>query len=368
MLPSHELDSRIPNCPKILAITQEKERRALYYDSSKDLPGGKAIPDNTRLVANDTHSNKAAAQMIADYIRLQIRRMHRMVVEMGLHPILNYTIIVCMFLLLSITPFMHHPKYMIYYVVVALFAVSTWSNPEREDFLKTTFSRRDYYKVRLLENIITVLPFAVVLSISANYLPALGIFLIAVMMALLSFKVKWQIVIPTPFSRHAFEFVVGFRLSVLLFLGAYFLTYISILYANIGIGIFVIITTSVLCALFHSYMEDVYYVWIFATTAAKFLRYKILTAITFTMLLCLPALVALMIANPDKIVTFATIQSVGLVIVCLGVLAKYVAYPREMKLKEGMLLGFSMVIPPLLLFTVPYFYILAHRQLKEILA
>ncbi|PKN79131.1 MAG: hypothetical protein CVU48_06225 [Candidatus Cloacimonetes bacterium HGW-Cloacimonetes-1] len=306
--------------------------------------------------------------MIADYIRLQIRRIHRMVVEMGLHPILNYSIIVLMFLLISVTPFMHQPKTLIYYIVVALFAVSTWSNPEREDFLKTTFSRRDYYKIRLLENTITILPFTVVLGISANYLPALGVFLVAVMMALLSFKVKWQIVIPTPFSRHPFEFVVGFRLSFLLFLGAYFLTYISILYANFGIGIFVIIATSVLCALFHSYMEDVHYVWIFATTARKFMHYKMLTAIAFTLLLSLPALAALMIANPQRVVSLVLVQSVGLVIVCLGVLGKYVAYPREMKLKEAMLMGFSVVIPPLLLFTVPYFYSLAHRQLKEILA
>ena len=184
--------------------------------------------------------------MIEHYIRLQIRRIHRMVITMGLHPVLNYAIIVTLFLLLSFTLFMHNPRALVIYVVTALLAISTWSNPEREDFLKTTFSRRDYYKVRLMENTITALPFVLALWFSAHHLQALGIFLVAVMMALYSFKVKWQIVLPTPFSRHPFEFIIGFRLSFFLFLGAYYLTYISIQYANYGIGVFVIIDIALL--------------------------------------------------------------------------------------------------------------------------
>lgn len=306
--------------------------------------------------------------MIAEYFRLQMRRIHRMVVDMGLHPMLNYSVIAALYLGFSAALFSQNPKALISYTLLAIFVTSIWNDARREDFLKSTFARRDYYLIRCVENLVTVFPFVLALCVSGNYLPAMGVLAMAMMMAISSFKVKWQIVIPTPFYRHPFEFIIGFRWSFVLFGLGYFLTYISIVHQNFGIGVFVIIAFSCLCSLYHSSAEDWQYIWIFAYPAHKFLLYKSLIATAYTLLLCLPVLMALIFAFPERLLSLMAFQALGLLILYLGVASKYTSYPGSMNMKNALLMLFSFIIPPMLLFTVPFFYIQAKQQLKDILS
>ncbi len=306
--------------------------------------------------------------MIAYHFRLQATRIHRMVCSMGLHPLINYFIILALFGGASFSLFSHRTKILVAYVFIALQVLSLQSKPAYHDFLKLNYSRADFLKIRLMENLLAAFPFVVMLLISANYYLALGVFLAAGFMAINTKRLVWQIVLPTPFYRHPFEFTAGFRLSFLLVLGGYYLTYISIRYANFGIGIFVIYALGVLAALYHSYPEDQYYVWIFHRTATSFIFYKLLSAWAYTSLLSLPVGAALVLANPDKLGLILAAWWLGLAVCTVGVLAKYAAFPREISLQEGLPLGFSIMFPPLLLVLIPYFYLSAQRHLKEILA
>lgn len=306
--------------------------------------------------------------MIAYHFRLQATRIHRMVCSMGLHPLINYFIILALFGGASFSLFSHNAKILVAYVFIALQVLSLQSKPAYHDFLKQNYSSSDLSKIRLLENLLIALPFVLMLAISANYYASLGVLLASVIMALNTHRFAWQIVLPTPFYRHPFEFTAGFRLSFFLVIGAYYLAYISIHYANPGIGIFVIYALGVLAALYHSYPEDQYYVWIFHRTATSFIFYKLQTALAYAALLSLPVGAALGLANPDKLGLIVAALGLGLAVCTVGVLAKYAAFPREMSLREGLPLGFSIMFPPLLLVLIPYFYLSAQRRLKEILA
>lgn len=305
--------------------------------------------------------------MILYHFRLHARRLHRMVSAMGPHPLINYFICAALFLGMSFTLFSHSTRIMIAYMFIALQVVSIWSDPAYNDFQKTTYCRSDYYSIRLIENILTSLPFALFLCFSAYYYSAIGLLVVSALMALFSFKIKWQVVLPTPFFKHPFEFVAGFRISFFLVLLGYYLTFISIYHANFGIGLFVLFATGILCALYHSYVEDAQYVWIFSCHARKFLQYKLITGWAYTTLLSSPVLLALSWANPDKLSHLLLTHCVSLAFVSAGVLSKYASFPHDISLRDGLLLMFSIMFPPLLLFSLPYYYLSAMRQLKEIL-
>ncbi|MBK7030860.1 MAG: hypothetical protein IPH45_17355 [Bacteroidales bacterium] len=49
---------------------------------------------------------------------------------------------------------------------------------------------------------------------------------------------RWNFTIPTPFSKHPFEFAVGFRKTFLAWLFAYFLTIMAISVGNFNLGVF----------------------------------------------------------------------------------------------------------------------------------
>jgi hypothetical protein len=305
--------------------------------------------------------------MIAYHFRLQAKRIHRMVCSMGLHPLVNYSIILALFGAVSFSLFSHRTKILVAYVFIAFQVLSLQSKPAYHNFLKQLYTRSDLYRIRILENLLIALPFSLMLLVSAYYYVALGVLLVSLVMALSTQRLEWQIVLPTPFYRHPFEFTAGFRMSFLLVLGGYYLTYISIHHVNPGIGIFVIYVLGILAALYHSYPEDLHYVWIFSCRAARFLQYKLLIAWGYTTLLSIPALLPLALAFPDSLGLILTAYGLGLAVAATGVLCKYAAFPQEISLREGLPLMFAIMFPPFLLFLLPYFYLTALRRLKEIL-
>lgn len=305
--------------------------------------------------------------MIAYHFRLQAIRLHRMVRSMGLHPLLNYSLFLAMFVGASATLFTRDSRFPIAYSLIALLLLSMQSKPAYNDWLNQLYSRGDFCRIRLLENLLIAIPFILALVISQHIYFGMGLLLAAALMAINTKRRSWNIVLPTPFYRHPFEFTAGFRFSAILVLSGYYLVYISVYHANIGIGIFVIYSLGVLAALYHSYPEDPQYVWNFSCTAAKFLRYKLLTAWGYTLLLMLPALLALSLAYPNQIARLMGVCALGLAVATAGVLSKYTTFPHELSLKEGLPFGAALVFPPLLLFVLPYFYLRAHRQLGELL-
>lgn len=305
--------------------------------------------------------------MFRYYFKLQARRLHRMVVEMGGYPILNYLAIVAGFLVVSLILYFGFKGFGFNYMLIALLVISRRSNAIYNDFLKLTFSNADYYKIRLAENLISALPFLLFLCAVGDFQLGLALLILSMLLVFIKFRVKWQIVIPTPFSKYPYEFIVGFRVTFIVFALAYYLTYISLRFANFGIGIFALLMIPIVCTMFYVKVEDIFYVWIFSYNAKRFLIDKMKVAIVCLLLLCLPIVITLSISHPAQISIILACQTAGLSLICASVLCKYSSFPNEIGKREGLLVFFSIICPILLFFTIPYLLKRSIRSLEGIL-
>jgi hypothetical protein len=80
--------------------------------------------------------------------------------------------------------------------------------------------------------------FLLFLAFKALLVPALIVTALAMIMANFNFELKRNLVIPTPFSKKPFEFIVGFRSGYLLFALAYFIAVMSVWANNFNLGAF----------------------------------------------------------------------------------------------------------------------------------
>ena len=186
-------------------------------------------------------------------------------------------------------------------------------------------------------------------------------------MSILNFSNSFNFTIPTPFSKKPFEFPVGFRKTFYIFPLAYFLTYQSILVGNFNLGAASMLLIAIVILTYYSKPENEFYVWAFNLSAKDFLINKIKTGLIYFTILSLPIIISLIIFFPNETTTLIVFLLLGYVYIITIILAKYSAYPNEMNLPEGMLIGMSLMFPPILLGIIPFFYSKSIKHLKPIL-
>ena len=304
---------------------------------------------------------------LQQYFGLQLIMFKRQLIEFGLNPILGFIIILAAFYGFSIYLFsrIEHANYI--YILIALITVFQYSEIKRNDFLKFIYPKNNYFKIRILENLIKVTPFIFFLTCKIEFYSVLLLIVASILFSFLSTNNKVTSTIPTPFYRKPFEFIVGFRKSLIGFLFAYFLTATSLIYQNFNLGIFSLVLIFILCLSFYSEPENEFYVWIHKLNVNGFLFDKIITAIIFSTIISLPITLSLLIFFQTNILAVLGLQALGYCYLLTVILAKYSAYPKKINLPQGILLGLSLTMPPLLLALAPFFYIQSKNRLKEIL-
>jgi hypothetical protein len=75
---------------------------------------------------------------------------------------------------------------------------------ERNEFLKNLFSKKDYCKIRITENILAALPILLALFYFNQYLYSLVFFILTVVSLFTYCPTTLQVVLPTPFYRYPF--------------------------------------------------------------------------------------------------------------------------------------------------------------------
>jgi hypothetical protein len=298
-----------------------------------------------------------------DYFQLVITMTNRKIRETGIHPSLGYLLSIITFGFLCAYLFFK-TQYASYILMIACVSLQMGIvEKPRLEFLQYTFGDKNFKKIRLLENLILYIPFAIVLVLKGLFLEAGMLFLPSAIIAFSSFQTQTLYTIPTPFSKRPFEFTVGFRNTFLLFLGIYCLTVIAIKVGNFNLGIFTLGVIFLICANFYSKTEQDYFVWIHASNPKKLLINKMFNAIRDTMLLALPIIIALLIFSPHQMMIILGLPIFGLMAVCTFILAKYSVYPRDMNLPEGIALSSILYFPPLILFLIPFFYLKSLKKL-----
>lgn len=301
------------------------------------------------------------------YLALQVKRLERKLTEIGIQPILGYVLLLLGFLSLS--------KYLFYktefavwiYGVVAVSSVLRLGDVKRNDLLRAIFRKKEFYQIRLLENVIVASPFFLYLLYEGRYLMSLLLLPLSLLAVLANFRQSFFMTIPTPFRKFPFEFIVGFRKSLPFFLLAGFLLYKGIEIANFNLALFSLGLVFLMSMSFYLEPEALYFVWIFNSDASSFLRQKMLHALMCVSILSLPFLLLLCFYFPDKIWIMAITQFVGYGMLIAMLLAKYSAFPDTMSIPQGIFFALSLWFPPMLLITIPVFYAQSKKRLKPIL-
>ncbi len=181
-------------------------------------------------------------------------------------------------------------------------------------------------------------------------------------------SVRWiKFQIPSPFSKRPYEFTIGFRRFYLFIFGIYSLTFISIYYNNLNLGLFSLILIYLLCLTFYSHLDPIFYVWIHAQSPNVFLMNKIKTALIYSFCLSLLIVLPLTYFYKNEIQVILITLVVGIFYLIAGVFAVYVNYPKRMTLSQQLQLCFGILFPPILILVILNFYSQATNRLKPYL-
>jgi len=301
------------------------------------------------------------------YFALQFTMLKRHLTGFGLHPWLSIVVATAAFYTLSFYLFTRTVYAGYAYMLLALSLAFKHSEARRNDFLKLTFSKVHYFTTRLLENSLTVLPFLLFLCFKKEPGMALVLIMFSSAMIFINTKRSFSFTLSTPFYQKPFEFIVGFRTWAGVFLLAYFLTAMSLIYQNFNLGIFSLMGIFGLCLTFYTEPENEYFVWIHKLKAGAFLLDKIKTAVVFSSLLSLPVTLSLLIFFRAHIASIVIFQLLGYCYLAMMILAKYTSYPEKINLPQAILFATALVVPPLFLALIPFFYFQSVKRLKVIL-
>lgn len=301
------------------------------------------------------------------YFEIQQKRFGRLLKSSGVNPIAAIIFISASFISLSYLLLSSYEYARFLYPAFALVLTISLGKSQRVQFLELCFSGKTYSKIRLIENSIVIVPFIVFLTIYSEFLMASVLLVTGLLLTKVKINSKINWVIPTPFSKKPFEFIIGFRKTFLIFIGAYILTYISITVDNFNLGVFSFgIQFLVLSSFYLNQSEPTLYVWIHSMTPAKFIKYKLRIAITQSLLLSLPILIVLLTIYPSYYLISFSILLLGLLYLITAVLFKYAYYPKLSLVQE---MGFliCLITPPIIPIVIPLLYINAKQNLKTIL-
>lgn len=305
--------------------------------------------------------------MIKYYFRLQFIIIQRNLIEWGVRPVLAYPLIIIGFILSSLYLFSKLEWAAELYSLISLFLISGLSNTNRINFFKACIAQGEYIVIRTIENLICLLPFAIFLLLKSQWFYSILILICGVLLSRMNIDLGIGKTIPTPFSKSPFEFPVGFRKTFPLIVLAYTLTTIGLMVGNFNLAVFSLGFNFLIILSYYSFLEKPEYIWIYSRKPGSFLIQKIKSAVLNAAVLCIPILLMLFIFELDRLFPIFLIFTIGELFLITLILNKYTAYPREMNVPNGILMGFSLLFPPLLLVLIPYFYNQSLASLKKIL-
>lgn len=258
-------------------------------------------------------------------------------------------------------------QWMPYAVLLSLLApLLNLSSSDRNVFLKGLFKER-YLAIRFSENALLALPFILALSLSGDFLIVLFAFEMAALAAFFTVKLPSGLIIPTPFSKAPFEFMIGWRKRWY----AYVLVLVALAMAwqldNVNFAFFAQAISMLLAMLNYAEPEPPYYIWMHRCSPKQFLMRKIAKGTLHAQYTGALVLLIFALLFPKLILVAATIQVVASIYLVAVILAKYVAYPRAMSFPQAIKLAIALWFPPFLLYLIPTWFKEASINLQKLL-
>lgn len=304
--------------------------------------------------------------MINNYLKLQYKLLTRHFKATGL------PIVVAPLLLLGVCYLAHYlllqyPVFGSYALLLSNFQLLfLLTEKNRNDFLKNTFSKKNFYTIRLVENGFVILPTIVIFLFLGLWLYGAALIALALVFAFLVFRAFGKS-IPTPFTKKPFEFIIGFRRSYLLVLLLYLLAAIGFYVTNPNLVLFSIAGIALTAVFYYQLPEPVFYLWNSRETPAGFLLRKFRRGLLQCLLYVLPLLLTYAFIFSSEWFNALIVLGGILFLLPFAITLKYVAYPREINFPEVFALVLCFSFYPLILALLPFYYFKALKNLKNYL-
>jgi len=253
------------------------------------------------------------------------------------------------------------------FLILMVYFGQLLGRPVRRDAIRQ-WSGPDYYgRIRIGEQLLLSLPFALVLLIFKEwwYGP------LAVALSLLSF---WAPSLPPgrfslrlPFGKKPFEYTTGLRKHFWVFIVVLFFVVMGFAVANPGLSIFGLTLLLLLPMGWIGQMEPVVYLWQHNQTPAAFLWQKWLTGLEHLCYLGLPLAIFLIVMLPGMSLAIVVVFAVGIGAQSAVLLAKYASYPRDIDFVHAILVATGIVFLPIMVVVLPFLGRKALTNLKQYL-
>ncbi len=302
-----------------------------------------------------------------EYFTLQCTLINRRIRDAGIVPIFAYIILILGFYGLS-TYLFKVTEFAVYiYSFLAINLIGRLSESKRCEFLTICMGDAPFKKIRMTENLICSIPFISYLLYKQLFLPVAFILGLSIILALIRFRRRFNYTLFSPFSKRPFEFTTGFRRAFLLFILAFILVIVAVIFNNLNLGIFALMIVFGSSLSFYVSTENEYFVWTYRLSPKAFLVDKIKTALLYSSALAIPIVVLLAFYfQPNIGLLFAFLLMGWLWMIC-AIVIKYSSYPNEINIPNAILLGLCLGLPPMLIILTPILFYKSEKRLKNLL-
>lgn len=300
------------------------------------------------------------------YFKLQYRRSIRFFEERGFSPILSFLLLGAVFTggTYLLTARTEYAGWII--LLIQLLVLTPLNCKERVDHLKVIFKKGQIFKIRMIENFLLSFPFFISLLFVDGklILVSWGVLLLIAVRLL---RIKMFRSIPTPFKNYPVILPSGFRrLSVLHFLLVLLGVFAAII-NNYNLALSTVVGQWIVLVGYYHKSEPVEYVWVYSLNPSRFLKKQVKDSWIGASIIILPVVIFLILINAEAWYLPVVIYILGILNLTNLILVKYTDFPDETTLANGVIASLGVLLPPLLIFMLPYFYRKAKTNLKQVL-
>lgn len=236
---------------------------------------------------------------------------------------------------------------------ITLYFVSMNMNSDRNRFLQFQFGKNQSMIVNALEALLTAIPGILINLLYGEFLLSALLLIAAIMIGISNFSMPQPSSLPTPYRKIPFEFMVGFRTAFWTYLLVIAAMAVGYFNQNANLSFFSLIIISFTHIGYFQTPEKPQWVIIFMQNASGFLWQKCKQAFVYHNFTLLPFAIIQMLLFNESLPWILILLVLSNIYLMTTVFLKYSSYPNEVQITDGIVFAASLVMPPLLLLTIP---------------
>ena len=170
------------------------------------------------------------------------------------------------------------------------------------------------------------------------------------------------------FSKYPFEFTSNIRLTAPIFILSYFLCGMGLYVDNYNLSAFSLALIFFMTMTFYSSQEAKYFIWIFDKSVDQFIFHKFISGLKYALISSLPIIISICWFAPQHWHIVALIVMSGLVNLLNIIIIRYGIYPKEYGLFDSLAILFCVLMPPISLISIPFYYKKLSTSIKPLLS